>query len=457
MRPELIAIGVLALIFILATARSVNLGALGFVSAFLVGALALDMSNAEIVAGFPGDIFIILVSLTYLFGIAQVNGTLDLLVNWCTALVRGRVAAVPWIFFGIAAILMSIGALFSVAIVAPLAMSYAYKNNIRPLMMGMMVVHGALGGAFSPISVYGSFVNGVVAGTDLPSSPLTLFLMPLIINAVIALAVYFTLGGRELLARGIDSAARQDRFGPTDNNGTSAALLGASEVRKPGSNRVDSGGSTAIKVDVEAATTQPPTVRREHIVTLIGLATLAIGVVGFGLDIGFLALTISTVLIFLWPKETANALSKVSWSTVFLICGVMTYVAVLEAAGTIDYAGSLIAGIGIRLLAALLLCYLGGIVSAFASSIAILGVSIPLAVPFLEQGHVSAIGMIVALAVSSTVVDVSPFSTNGALVLANAAEDQRPALYRQMLVYSGMVVLVGPPLAWLFMVVPGWF
>ena len=130
---------------------------------------------------------------------------------------------------------------------------------------------------------------------------------------------------------------------------------------------------------------------------------------------------------------------------------------VLQHAGTIDYVGGLIAGIGIPLVAALMLCYLGGVTSAFASSIGILGVVIPLAVPFLQQTSISTVGVITALAVSSTIVDVSPFSTNGALVLANAAEQDRPTLYRQMLVYSGLVVLLAPLFAWLLLVVPGWF
>ena len=124
----------------------------------------------------------------------------------------------------------------------------------------------------------------------------------------------------------------------------------------------------------------------------------------------------------------------------------------LQHAGTIDYVGGLIAGIGIPLVAALMLCYLGGVTSAFASSIGILGVAIPLAVPFLQQTSISTVGVITALAVSSTIVDVSPFSTNGALVLANAAEQDRPTLYRQMLVYSGLVVLLAPLFAWLLRV-----
>ena len=111
--------------------------------------------------------------------------------------------------------------------------------------------------------------------------------------------------------------------------------------------------------------------------------------------------------------------------------------------------------IGIPLLGALLVCYVGGIVSAFASSAAVLGATIPLAVPFLMQGHLSAAGVICA-AVSSTIVDVSPFSTNGALVVASAAKEERETLFRRFLVYSGLVVALGPLLAWLVFVVPGW-
>jgi Na+/H+ antiporter NhaC len=141
---------------------------------------------------------------------------------------------------------------------------------------------------------------------------------------------------------------------------------------------------------------------------------------------------------------------------VLLIAGVLTYVGVLEAAGTIDYISDAIAGLGAPLLAALLICYLGGVASAFASSVAILGVMIPLAIPFLQQGGIGAVGFIVALAIATTVVDVSPFSTNGALVLANAQDVDRDRFYRQMLAYAAVVVVLGPLLAWAVFVLPGW-
>ncbi len=50
------------------------------------------------------------------------------------------------------------------------------------------------------------------------------------------------------------------------------------------------------------------------------------------------------------------------------------------------------------LLAALALFYVAGVVSAFASSTALLGVLVPLAVPFMAQGEVGAVGMVSAIA-----------------------------------------------------------
>jgi di/tricarboxylate transporter len=178
----------------------------------------------------------------------------------------------------------------------------------------------------------------------------------------------------------------------------------------------------------------------------------------FDLDIGFVAITVATVLALFAAARHKNAVSQISWSTVLLIAGVLSYVFVLQEAGAIDYVGEAVTGLGAPLLVALLLCYIGAVVSAFASSVAIIGVAIALAVPFLQGGTIAAVGVVVALSVSSTIVDVSPFSTNGALVLANAQDVDRDRFYKQILAYAGIVVAVGPLLAWLvFVVIPSWF
>ena len=57
------------------------------------------------------------------------------------------------------------------------------------------------------------------------------------------------------------------------------------------------------------------------------------------------------------------------------------------------------------------------------------------------------------MAVASTIVDVSPFSTNGALVLANAQGVDRQKFFRQLMAYGMTVTVVAPVVVWLLFVV----
>jgi hypothetical protein len=111
---------------------------------------------------------------------------------------------------------------------------------------------------------------------------------------------------------------------------------------------------------------------------------------------------------------------------------------------------------GTPLMTALLICAVGAITSAFASSAGILGALIPLTVPVLSQGAIGITGLVVALSISATVVDATPFSTVGALVVANAADEERPRVYRGLLAWGAVMVLTAPPVTWLLFVVPTW-
>ena len=67
--------------------------------------------------------------------------------------------------FAISGVLTAVGAVSpgAVAIIAPIALGFAATYSISPLMMGLMVIHGAQGGGFSPISIYGGITNRIVA------------------------------------------------------------------------------------------------------------------------------------------------------------------------------------------------------------------------------------------------------------------------------------------------------
>jgi Na+/H+ antiporter NhaD/arsenite permease-like protein len=132
--------------------------------------------------------------------------------------------------------------------------------------------------------------------------------------------------------------------------------------------------------------------------------TVAIAALGFGLNIGFIALTAAVMLQLLFPASGAGADKKIAWSVVLLVCGVVTYVAALQRCGTVGAIGNAIAGLNTPLLTALLMCAVGAVTSAFASSAGILGALIPLAVPFMARGEFGTTGLVCALAISATVV-----------------------------------------------------
>ncbi|MFF2244017.1 SLC13 family permease [Arthrobacter sp. NPDC058130] len=465
MSAPVLSIIILAVMFLLATVLPLNMGALAFVGAFLLGSVVLGMSTNDILANFPGGLFLTIVGVTYLFAIAQNNGTINLLVRGAVRLVGSKVALIPWVMFAITAVITAVGALSpaAVAIIAPIALSFAARYKINPLMMGMMVVHGAQAGGFSPIAVYGVTVNGIIAKTELQASPMAIFLASFLFNLAIALVLFIVLGGSKLLStpggRLVEQAAEQRMSVSVGARAAGVTLQGSgSDISAAG---VSAGiPATGISAAGTPGGTPAAGTRRASVpqlITILGLIALAVISLGFKVDVGFVSITIAIVLALVSPAAQKGAVNKISWSTVLLICGMLTFVGVLEEAGTIAFVSSGVADLGMPLLAALLICYIGAVVSAFASSTAILAALIPLAVPFLATGEIGAVGVIAALAVASTIVDVSPFSTNGALVLANAPEDvDKDRFYKQILAYSGIVVAVGPAVAWLVMVVPGW-
>ncbi len=450
-----ISIGALAAMFVLATALPINMGVLAFVGAFLVGTLVAGMNAKAIIGGFPADLFLTLAGITYLFALAQNNGTIDWLVRLAVRAVGGRIAAIPWIMFFIAAGLTSVGAVSpaAVAIIAPIALGFAWKYGINPLLMGLLVIHGAQGGGFSPISIYGGITNRIVANAGLPLSEMTTMLASLAVNLSVSVLLFFMMGGLRLMkmranAEGdvpatpkvVHAAGGAQAYG--DAEGESLA-----EERRTASSADDSLMKAAA--DGKAKESRP-----YQLATIAGLLILAVLTLFFKQDIGFVSITIGLVLTLMAPNLQKRALSQVAWPEIMLIVGVSTYVGVMTKMGTIDFVGHSVAELTSPLMAALLLLFVGGVVSAFASSTAVLGSLIPLAVPFLQSGSdVSAIGFIAAMAVSSTIVDVSPFSTNGALVLASAKNVDRDRFFRQLLVYGAIVTLVAPLVVWLLFVV----
>jgi di/tricarboxylate transporter len=497
---QLVLILILLAIFLIATVLPVHMGALGFVAAFVAGYFIYANSEEgyddTIFGFFPGSLFVVLVGVTYLFAIAKNNGTVDWLVHAAVKASGGRLAAIPWAMFTVTGALTAIGGVVPavVAIIAPVGMSFARRYRINPVLMGLFIINGATAGGFSPLSVFGVITNDVVEQSALPGSPLFLWGASIVINILLSIGVFFIFGGRKLLGGGrIDitdsrdddfvaatvagdatedtgadipgGPARRTAVGSTSTGGAAISGGRVTEARHgaPGhehsaaEDRADQQALQTTALAEEPHEGPVTSLDRDRALTLAGLVVLVVGALVFDLDIGLMAITVGVLLSIIAPRGAKGAVGQIAWPTVLLICGVVTFVGLMQDQNVPGWLGDNVAKLGVPLIAALLICYIGGVVSAFASTTGILGALIPLAVPFLQGPEaVGAIGLITALALSSSIVDSSPFSTSGALVVANATETERDSVFRTLMIWGFSMVAIIPLVTWLVLVVPGW-
>jgi di/tricarboxylate transporter len=416
MSIHFIGVLVLVVIFVVGTLRPINLGALALVAAVIVGVWVAGVPFAALWQGFPVDLLVLLVSVTYLFALAARNGTIDWLVGAAARMVAGRRALVPWVVFVVAAVPTTAGALGSagVALLAPIALRLAERYDVDRRMISLMTLHGAACGNFSPINVLGAIVHQGAASAGSSLSAAELFLANVGYNVLLGVVIYLLFGGHRL-------------------------------------EREEAGWA---KPETMAEPAPVPAPRVDRIFTVCAITAVAAASLVFGLAIGVLALVAAVLVHLLFPASSRGAERDIAWDVVLLVCGIVTYVALLQRLGTLDAIGDGIRDLGSPLLGALLICVVGAVTSAFASSAGILGALMLMVAPFIATGDVDAAGVLIALAISATVVDSCPFSTAGALVVANSRAAERDRVYRALLAWGAVMAVTAPLATWLLFIVP---
>lgn len=138
-----------------------------------------------------------------------------------------------------------------------------------------------------------------------------------------------------------------------------------------------------------------------------------------------------------------------------MVGGIVTFVTVLQRMDAVDLLGRAAMDIGSPLLAAGVICMIAGLASAFASTTGILAALVPMAVPLATSGSVTGWALISAMGICASIVDSSPFSTTGALLIASAGEDERPRLKSLLTRWGLSMVIVGPAVATLVLLLLG--
>lgn len=408
MNPAIASLLALLLAIILSMVSRLNIGLLAIALAWIVGVFIAGMKPEAVMAGFPATLFLTLAGVTLLFACAETNGTLKILAHRAVQFVRGNHRLLPILFFVLACIISSVGpgAISSVALVVPLAMVIGERAGVSNFLTALMVANGANAGNLSPISSVGVIANLKMNEAGIGGHEGKVFFANFIAHALVAAAAYFVLSRKQ---------------------------GGVSEIEK-------------IEVEFSGLS-------RTQIITAVIIALWIISVIFFKLNLGLSAFAAATIIIGVNAANETEAIKQIPWSVILMVCGVSLLIAILEKTGGMDQFTALLARIASPNSINGIIAFLTGIISTYSStSGVVLPAFLPTATKLVEQmGGGDSLAIALSINVGSSLVDVSPLSTLGALCIATIKDaSDAKILFRKMMLWGFSMSVVGAIFCWLF-------
>ena len=179
--------------------RRMNTGLLSIAFALVLGHAA-GIPDKAVIAGFNSSLFLILLGVTYLFSIAQLNGSLALLAEKVVALTGRRTALVPVVIYLFSTVLSALGpgTVPTIAIMMVFSMTLAAEMKISPVMLAALVVLGSSGGGISPLAATGIIAKNLCEQIGILDVEKIFLLNGVLSMTVYAAVVYIVLGGWKL-------------------------------------------------------------------------------------------------------------------------------------------------------------------------------------------------------------------------------------------------------------------
>jgi len=398
------ALSLLALLLVVAVSLTsrLNVGVLAVALAWAVGVFAAGWTVDQVMAAFPSSLFLTLLGVTLLFGVAQANGSMEALTHAGLRALRGHVAWLPLLLFGLAGVISSLGpgSIATAALLAPIAMGLAHRARVPMLLAALMIGNGVNAGNLSPISAIGVLVLSLMEKTGLGGHGAAVFLANFTAHALVALAAWVLFGGPALFK--------------------------------------------APPLEQEAM--EPVPFRPRHAVTFAVGAVWVAGVLFLKLPPGLTAFAAAGVLVLAGVGDDSAMLKQVPWPVITMVCGVSVLIGVLEKTGGMDLFTTLLSRLATPATVNGVIAGVTGLISTYSSTSGVVYPAFLPAIPGLVQklGGGNPLEIALSINVGAALVDVSPLSTIGGLCIAAvpAGHDTR-RLFRQLLLWGFAMSVVG--------------
>lgn len=417
--------------------EDLNVGFLSIGFAIIVGGIWAELGGAKVLASFPVGLFMILVGVTFLFGMAQTNGTMEKLTAYSVRLCKGNTALVPLIVFALTTFITTIGPgnIAGTALMAPVAMAIAARIGMPAFLMTLLVVGAANGAAFSPFAPTGIISNGIIAKmapqlgiTDLTGLAWKIHFNSEIAQGFVNIGGFFVMGGWAWIAKQRGASINIDELAPKPEPFNKHQIMTLSMV--------------ALLIILVVLPGLPAT---KGLFNKSALNMLA--------NVGTIAFMLSGVLMLTGSGDSKAAVKVMPWGVIMMVCGVSVLIDVMDQSGGLKALVKLLGAVSNPTTINGFLGLITGVISAYSSSS---GVVMPMFLPMVpglikEVGGGSATAMISSINVGAHLVDTSPLSTLGALCIACAGEhEDKAVLFRKLLIWGLAMSVVGAIVCYVF-------
>jgi di/tricarboxylate transporter len=368
---------ILVITIVIGFVKKINMGVLALGFSFILGYLG-KISASSIIKGFNSSLFLMLVGVSILFGIAQHNGTLNLIVKKLIRLSGKRAWLIPILMYFVIYFIAFL-TITGFALAALFGIPMAKELDADPFLLTTMGQLGSIGGGIVPWAPTGIIGLELAKNANITGNLAnTMVLNTFLATAFGAIISYIFLKGYKLKAKELNS-----------------------EVLKFNKNQK---------------------------ITLVGILCMVIGVAVFKMNIGLLSIFISIILILLKVGTEKEALGSVPWNTILLISGMGILMSLIVKLGGIKLLADILSLFMNEKTVAGILALSSGILSLFSSTS---GVVMPTMIPTIPlivetlgiAGVVPSALLLSAVINGSSPSGMSPLSTGGAFVMATLSEN----------------------------------
>jgi len=430
METSVICLIAIALCIFLGYKTKINTGLFAIIAAYIIGCFILDLKGKEVIAMWPTKLFFIILSVSLFYNFAILNGTLEKLAGHLLYKSRKYPKLLPYYIFFSSLIVSALGAGYFAVIVffSTITLVLCKKTGLNILTGAIAVNFGTLAGNNFPTSTGGVIFRGLMDDAGYASQSygysFSIFILTVVIP-VLVLSLIMLMSKKQKEGVVISGVQKPEQF--DDKQNTTLKLV------------------IAMVVIVLV----PPLLK----IALPDSQTIAF--IAKKVDIAFLAIIFSVIAMFLRLGDQKEAVIKIPWETILMVCGVGMLISVAIKAGTIVMLSQWVGDTFNPAILPVVVCVVAGIMSFFASTMGVVTPALFPIVPALAiaTGMNPAI-LFAAIVLGAQATSLSPFSSGGSLVLSSAEEEDRPTLYTQLM-FKAVPLCLG--LTTIFMIILNMF